>query len=106
MSCTAGGLAFAYLTTRGDLIHDEWYARPDLKPFPAMVPQETLSDSERIIFQTYYKRYRDEKNAENRRNKTWYRVLFPLTAEYDTKRNPYHGTHKDNVYNPYNTYYS
>ena len=50
LTCSAGGLLFAYMTTRGDLIHDEWYSRPDLKPFPAMVPQEALTDSEKIIF--------------------------------------------------------
>jgi hypothetical protein len=56
--------------------------------------------------ETYYKKYRDDKATEDKKNRTWYRLLFPLSANYDTKTNPYHGTHKDNVYNPLNTYYS
>ena len=65
MWCTIGGIAFASLTVSSGLVRDEWYSRPDLKPFPAMVPQEALDDNDKVVFQTYYKRYRDEKSKEN-----------------------------------------
>lgn len=48
--CSAGGVLFAFMTVDGSLIHDEWYSRPDLKPFPAMVPAEAISDSDKIIY--------------------------------------------------------
>jgi hypothetical protein len=36
-TCMTGGIAFAYLTTDRRQTRDEWYNRPDLKPFKAMV---------------------------------------------------------------------
>jgi len=33
---------------------DPWYARPDLKPFPAMVPKEELSITERTALASHY----------------------------------------------------
>ena len=53
-TCMAGGLAFAFLTVNPDQMKDPWYARPDLKPFPAMVPKEELSITERTALATHY----------------------------------------------------
>ena len=105
-TCCVGGIAFAYSTINTNFLRDDWYSRPDLRPFPAMVPRDHLDPSERLVFESHYVRYRNEKAKENRKNKTWYRILFPLEARYDTDQNPYHGTHKENVYNPANSYYS
>lgn len=35
-----GGFLFAYFTTDTRILQNPWYNRPDLKPFPAMVPQD------------------------------------------------------------------
>lgn len=100
-----GGLLYAFYFTNPFLIRNEWYTRPDLKPFPAMVPQESLSESDKIIMETYYKKYRAEKEAANRKNSTWYRVLFPNAASYDVESNPYVGSNGRRVYNPLDTRY-
>ena len=100
-----GGFLYASYFTNPFLIRNEWYTRPDLKPFPAMVPQESLSESDKIIMETYYKKYRAEKEAANRKNSTWYRVLFPNAASYDVESNPYVGSNGRRVYNPLDTRY-
>jgi hypothetical protein len=101
-----GGICFAYYFTGRYPIRNEWYSRPDYKPFPAMVPQDSLSPSDQVIMETYYSKYRQEKKKADKRNSTWYRVLFPNDALYETDRNPYVGPAGKSVYNPYNSRYA
>jgi hypothetical protein len=42
-------------------------------------------------------RYKQEKKKS-----AWYRLFYPLDADYNVKENPWAHNHKDNVYNPYN----
>ena len=100
-----GGVMFAYCFTGRYPIGNEWISRPDMKPFPAMVPQESLSASDKVIMETYYSKYRKEKQQSEKKNSTWYRVLFPNDATYETNKNPYVGAASKMVYNPYNTRY-
>ena len=42
LTCLAGGIAFAFYTTDNRQMKNTWYNRPELKPFPAMVPRDTM----------------------------------------------------------------
>lgn len=68
---------------------DEWYSRPDLRPFPAMVPKEYLDITERSAYEAHYKSFRNEKAKEDRKSRSWYRLFFPNDADYSVKKNPY-----------------
>ena len=104
-TCVAGGMLFAFLTTDGNYQRDEWYMRPDLKPFKAMVAKEDLDVTEKTAYESHYQSFRNKMYKEEKKNRTWYRLFFPLNADYSVKRNPYSDTHKNNVYNPYKRYY-
>src|SRR5450830_1789830 len=78
----AGGCAFANMTTSENQKRDAWYTRPDLKPFPAMVPKETMDITERTMIETHYQSYRNKAYADDKKHRTWYRLFFPLDADY------------------------
>jgi hypothetical protein len=40
VTCLLGGYMFATYTVSSNQKKNEWYTRPDFKPFPAMVPKE------------------------------------------------------------------
>lgn len=101
-----GGILFAYATTDRRIGRDEWYSRPDLKVFPAMVAKEDMDVTERTAYESKYQSYRNKEWAQDKKNRTWYRLFFPLDADYSVNKNPYAHTHKDNVYNPYQNYYA
>ena len=100
-----GGITFAYWRTDESLVTDEWYSRPDKKPFPAMVAKEDMSITERTMYETTYRSWRQKKYKDEKKHRSWYRLFFPLDADYSTERNPYAQTHRHNVYNPANHYY-
>jgi len=54
LTCAAGGFLFASWSMDGRLMVNTWYNRPDLKPFPAMVPKESMDITERTIYETHY----------------------------------------------------
>jgi hypothetical protein len=101
----AGGLLFANLTVSKDIMNDPWYSRPDLKPFPAMIPKEDIDPMDRQVLEAHYQKYRNERNKELRKKSSWYRLFFPNNADYTPVENPYAHTHRHNVYNPTNCYY-
>lgn len=58
LTCTAGGVLFAYATVDGKRQqNDPWFSRPDLKPFKAMVAKEDLDVNERQAYEAHYKQY-------------------------------------------------
>lgn len=85
---------------------DAWYQRPDLKPYPAMVPKEELDVTERTMLESHYQSFRNKEFANEKKHRTWYRLFFPNDADWSVTRNPYSSTHRENVYNPYNNYYA
>ncbi|CDW76650.1 UNKNOWN [Stylonychia lemnae] len=105
ITCSLGGVFFAYATVE-NRYKNPWYSRPDLKPFPAMVAKDHLDRNEKQMYETNYRSYHQEEAKMQRKNSTWYRLLFPNDALFDAKKNTYHGTHKENNYNPANGYYS
>lgn len=56
--CVAGGFVFASLTDDERQLRDAWYSRPDLKPYPAMVPKEEMSITERTMYEAHYESWR------------------------------------------------
>ena len=103
--CLAGGYLFASYTTNSNQRHDAWYSRPDLKPFPAMVPKDELDVTERTMLEAHYQSYRNKAQQDEKKKKSWYRLFFPNDADFTVNQNPYAHTHRDNVYNPANNYY-
>ncbi len=87
-------------------MRDEWYTRPDLKAFKAMVPKEQLDVTERAAYEAHYQSYRNKVYADGKKNRSWYRLLFPLSADYSVNRNPWATNHKNDVYTPTNNYYA
>jgi hypothetical protein len=102
----AGGALFATFSLDDRLLTDAWYSRPDLRPFPAMVPKETMSITEKTMYEAHYQTWRTREHREGLKHRTWYRLFFPNDADYSVDRNPHALTHRNNVYNPANTYYS
>jgi hypothetical protein len=41
-TCVAGGIFFTFITVDEKQVRDLWYNRPELKPYPAMVPKDDL----------------------------------------------------------------
>lgn len=105
-TCILGGVLFANATLHGNQKRDAWYSRPDLKPFPAMVPKGSLDITERTALEAHYQSFRNKQYEENKKTRTWYRLFFPNDADYSVKQNPYSQTHRENVYNPANNYYA
>ena len=55
LTCAAGGFMFASYTMNERQIINTWYNRPDLKPYPAMVPKEEGFDiTEHSIKEAHY----------------------------------------------------
>ena len=104
--CLAGGYMFASYTVDANVMKDPWFTRPDLKPFPAMVPKDELDITERTMLEAHYQTFRNKEYKENKKHRTWYRLFFPADADYSVSRNPYTQTHRENVYNPANNYYA
>ena len=71
-----------------------------------MVARDSLDVNEKQVYESHYKQYRDKEFKNDKKNRTWYRLLFPNDAEYDTKQNTYSSTHKEDTYNPANSYYT
>jgi hypothetical protein len=106
LTCISGGLMFAFMTTDKRQMSNPWYNRPDLKPYPAMVPQKDLDITQKTALFAHYQSNRNTSYSSDVKRRTWYRVLFPNDADYSVKENPYSQYHKDDIYNPANGYYS
>lgn len=88
-TCALGGFCFAYYTVSTNQKRDGWYSRPDTRPFPAMVPKESMDETERTMLETHYQSFRNKEYQEGKKNRTWYRLLFPNDAKFDAAQNPY-----------------
>ena len=96
-SALAIGWAFAfYMTDRDGWRSDKLKNRSDLKPYPAMVEQ----DSDDIAQQTMEKALYKKATKGDYKSSTWYRYLFPNDASYEVKRNPYRDVSHREIFNP------
>jgi hypothetical protein len=105
-TCILGGYLIGSYSVNENQKKDAWYARPDKKPFPAMVAKEDLDVTERTMLEAHYQSFRNKEYKEDKKHRTWYRLFFPNDADYTVHRNPYAQTHRENVYNPANNYYA
>ena len=71
-----------------------------------MVPKECMDVTERTALETHSQNFRKERYKDEKKKSTWYRILFPLSADYNVKENPFALHNKENVYNPENGYYA
>lgn len=102
LTSLAVGYVYAYLMTDLSSLKNEWYNRPDFKPYPAMVKKEGLvkMQEDYMMERLYPWRY----GMDIKRN-PFYRFFFPERADWSIKENPY--THMDNkdVYHYGNGFY-
>lgn len=103
-----GGFLFAKYTIDDKIMRNEWFNRPDLKPYPAMTPPELRDPEEKRIMETFYHEFRQKKKIEDRKKTSWYRLLWPLSADYKIKENPYvvNNLHPQDVFNPETGFYT
>ena len=101
-SAIAFGFAFAYyITDNNQKTQNQWYARPDLKPFAAMVDtpkdltRETMLESQ----------YVTKREGEGKRSPL-FRFFLARDADFTVKENPYQKMHPDDVWDPRKGHYS
>jgi hypothetical protein len=106
-SSLAFGIFFAgYMMKDDSYKKNKWFNRPDLRPYPAMVPKECLDPQDSLVYEAHYQTFRNKKAKEDRKKSTWYRLLFPFSANYETVKNPYVDCIGSNdAYNPKNGFY-
>ena len=76
-----GNLLAGYMTDTSRL-SNEWYTRPDLKPKAAMVKDDSMLYEADVVNQMKQQHYNTVTDDHKKSN--WYRMLFPLDANYDT----------------------
>ena len=82
-----GGFIFAHIKTDWSVLHNEFYSRPDLKPYPAMVKEPTDYDAN-AYQQLLEKNYYGQKQLQKEYKKsTWYRILYPEYADFTPRTN-------------------
>ena len=86
ISSLAVGYVYAYIMTDDSAIRNEWFNRPDFKPYAAMVKKEGLvkEQEDALMEKLYPWRY----GWDYKRN-PFYRFMFPEKADWSIKQNPY-----------------
>jgi hypothetical protein len=79
-----GGIVFASVFAGVSFGKDAWGQRPDIKPFPAMVPREYLDENYDEVFKLYGKGNAEGRVADRKRS-AWYRMFFPNSADWSFK---------------------
>ena len=88
-----GGGLIAYFITNDDMLKNNWYTRPDLRPFPAMVENPTEYDKDQFdqVMQQNYHKFRDHRDKEEGFKKSLFKRFFAAqTANFNTQVNLYH----------------
>ena len=70
-----------------------------------MVAQET-DITDHTAREAHYHEYRTAYKKEERKKSAWYRLFFPLAADYNMKENPYARYNHEDIYDPKTGYYS
>lgn len=82
-----GGIAMAHMKADWSKMSNEFYTRPDFKPFPAMIKEPTEYDPE-VYAQMLEQNYAKYKNNQYKKSSV-YRLLFPNHADFTPKTNYY-----------------
>jgi len=102
ISSFAVGYTLACWLVDDSALKNDWFNRPDFKPYPAMVKKEGLvKEHEDYMMQKNYPwRYKwDYKRS------AMYRFFYPERADWTLKSNPYSNLHARDVYNPQSGHY-
>ena len=84
-SCLLLGYVFARQVTDWTVARsNEWYNRPDLKPFPAMVKKPTDLTEETMLDAQYVNR-----SSTSWKQSALFRYFFAREADFTIKQNPY-----------------
>lgn len=72
-----------------------------------MIPKEWRENSvaEKQLYETNYMRHKLEKNREERKKSSFYRLVFPHKANYELKENYFRDNDKENLYDQRNGYF-
>ena len=104
ISATLMGLAFAkYFTDCTPRSQNEWYNRPDLKPFAAMVK---TPEGESIINKTMKEAQYVPESSFSWKRTPLYRFFMGRDADYTIKENPYQTAHPDDVWDSRKGHYT
>jgi len=72
---------------------NEWYNRPDLKPFAAMVDQPSDLTTRTMLEAQY-----NSKQGTPAKQSALYRYFLARNADFTIKENPYENAHRDDVW--------
>jgi len=84
-TCVSAGMLLGFYMADDSVLNNEYYTRPDLKPFPAMVDQPNDYDQE-AYKQLLEKNYAKYAKAEQKKSPL-YRLLWPNHADFTPKTN-------------------
>ena len=87
LTCCFFGWNIAYKMADSSMRENEWYTRPDFKPYPAMVKQEDMLWDPKVAKQMDQHKYGLLKGQKDRGN--LYRFFFPNNASYEPIYNGY-----------------
>lgn len=106
-TAAAFGFCYAMKMTDDSAFGNMHYNRPDLKPFPAMVKDKGYDEVayEQLMDQTHprtdkktgYKRWAGV--SDEIAKSSWYRLFFPLDADFNLKNNLYTGRDSSTNFN-------
>ena len=98
MSTSIAGYAFATYFTDRKRMDNRFYNRPDLKPYPAMVPQDENDVTLHTMKMAHYGSYRAAEAKKDFYRSAFYRFFRPEQADWSIRENPYVGNNKHDVY--------
>ena len=91
-TCFITGNLLAAQMTDTSRLSNEYYTRPDFKPKAAMVNDQSMLYEDSVLKQMYETNYNTK--GDDHKKGSWYRMLFPRDANYDTASNNYEGRHE------------
>ena len=96
-ACLMLGYIFARQVTDYTVrTQNQWYNRPDLKPFPAMVKQPGDDElTHRTMEQAQY----FSKAGDDFKSSSLFRFFMARDADFEIKQNPYANRHPEDVWN-------
>ena len=101
-ACALLGYVFATKVTDYTVrCSNEWYNRPDLKPFAAMVDKPTDAMHKSMIESQYV----TARESEGKRSPL-YRYFMARDADFSLKENPYRNTHAEDVWDARKGHYA
>ena len=90
------------MTDNAQKSQNQWYARPDLKPYAAMVKDPEFNHTHDSMLSTQYVPQFEKSGKRS----PLYRYFMARDADFTIKENPYQKMHPDDVWDPRKGHYS